>query len=127
VTQQPEQTTPPPLNPPLARVALFDVSEGGAIALEVLLPSGRENVIVTRRDDKLSAFINRCPHARWPLDTFDGRFLFTPDGHLMCAAHSAIFDPETGACLGGPGTGTGLTRVQTRDVEGGIEVVGLEV
>jgi nitrite reductase/ring-hydroxylating ferredoxin subunit len=58
-----------------------------------------------------SAFVNRCPHARWPLDRFDGTFLFTPVGDLVCAAHGASFDALTGHCLAGPGTGAPLTVV----------------
>ncbi len=57
------------------------------------------------------AWLNRCPHARWPLDTFDGRFLFTQDGALICAAHGALFDPGSGRCLGGPGRGEPLTAI----------------
>lgn len=57
------------------------------------------------------AWLNRCPHARWPLDTFDGRFLFTPDGALICAAHGALFDPGSGQCRGGPGRGEPLTAI----------------
>jgi nitrite reductase/ring-hydroxylating ferredoxin subunit len=100
------------LKPPLARIVRGDVPDGGAIRLDLAFQSGRESVIVTRRGDAVGAFINRCPHARWPLDTFDGRFLFTPDGALICAAHSAVFDPISGACLGGPGQGQALTAVE---------------
>ena len=68
-------------------------------------------MIVTRRNMASGAFINLCPHARWPLDTFDGRFLFTDDGALICAAHGAVFDAISGACLGGPGEGKPLTAL----------------
>ena len=111
----------PTLNPPLARLSVFDIPDGGAISLDLSFQAGRHSVIVTRRGDTVAAFLNRCPHARWPLDTFDGRFLFTPKGALICAAHSAVFDALTGACLGGPGTGEGLTAVAF--VRDGDEVV----
>jgi nitrite reductase/ring-hydroxylating ferredoxin subunit len=123
VTKQSLDHTPNALKPKLAHVGVHEIVDGGAISLDIDFKSGRETVVVTRRGDSLNAFINRCPHARWPLDTFDGRFLFTPEGALICAAHSAIFDPITGACLGGPGTGESLTRVELRGVEGGVEVV----
>jgi nitrite reductase/ring-hydroxylating ferredoxin subunit len=99
------------IKPRLARLTLADVQDGGAISLDLSFKEGRQSVIVTRRGQEVSAFLNRCPHARWPLDTFDGRFLFTNDGALICAAHSAVFDALTGVCLGGPGTGVGLTAV----------------
>ena len=102
-----------PIKAALARVPLADIPDFGAISLYVSFPSGRQSVVVTRRGDSVTAFINRCPHARWPLDTFDGRFLFTPDNNLVCAAHGAVFDPMSGACLGGPGTGEALTAIST--------------
>ncbi len=107
----------------LARVGVNQIPDGGAISLDMSFQTGRESVIVTRRGDAVSAFLNRCPHARWPLDTFDGRFLFTPDGALICAAHSAIFDALTGTCLGGPGQGQALTPVPVAR-EGENVVVG---
>jgi nitrite reductase/ring-hydroxylating ferredoxin subunit len=113
---------PHTLKPPLARIEIDDVPDDGAIALNIAFKAGRDSVIVTRRGEALSAFINRCPHARWPLDTFDGRFLFTPEGDLMCAAHGAVFDPISGTCLGGPGTGAGLTPVELIELESGFEI-----
>ena len=111
--------TPSSIKPRLAKLKVSDVPDGGAISLDLTFQAGRQSVIVTRRGDTVAAFINRCPHARWPLDTFDGRFLFTPDGALICAAHSAAFDAITGVCLGGPGTGESLTPVDVeRDGDG---------
>lgn len=112
----------PTIKPPLACVVSDDVPDGGAIALDLAFKEGRQSVIVMRRGAALSAFINRCPHARWPLDTFDGRFLFTPEGDLMCAAHGALFDAVSGKCLGGPGTGAGLTPLMVKDSENGFEI-----
>jgi nitrite reductase/ring-hydroxylating ferredoxin subunit len=114
---------PDTLKPPLAYVALADIADGGAISLSVELQHGRDTIIVTRRGDVVAAFVNRCPHARWPLDTFDGRFLFTPEGDLMCAAHGALFDPLSGACLGGPGTGQGLTRLEVMPQGDGFDIL----
>jgi nitrite reductase/ring-hydroxylating ferredoxin subunit len=104
-------STPTSLKGGLARLALAKVPENGAISLDIDFKTGRQSVIVVRRSDQVRAFLNRCPHARWPLDTFDGRFLFTPEGALMCAAHAALFDPLSGVCLGGPGQGLPLTVV----------------
>jgi nitrite reductase/ring-hydroxylating ferredoxin subunit len=111
------------IKPLLARVPLGTIPDGGAISLDLSFQAERESVVLTRRGDKVAGFRNRCPHARWPLDTFDGRFLFTPDGALICAAHSAVFDPMTGACLGGPGQGEGLTPVPV-SIDGADVVIG---
>jgi nitrite reductase/ring-hydroxylating ferredoxin subunit len=109
IEQKPFNT--PTIKPVLARISVNAIPDGGAISLDLSFQAGRERVILTRRDDRVAAFLNRCPHARWPLDTFDGRFLFTPEGALICAAHNAVFDPISGAYLGGPGQGEGLISV----------------
>jgi nitrite reductase/ring-hydroxylating ferredoxin subunit len=115
--------TPNQIKSPLAAITLQQIPDGGAIALDLSFKIGRQEVIVTRRGEAVSAFSNLCPHARWPLDTFDGRFLFTPEGDLICAAHGAIFDALTGKCLGGPGTGAGLTQVPLTQVGERFEIV----
>jgi nitrite reductase/ring-hydroxylating ferredoxin subunit len=40
---------------------------------------------------------------------------------LICAAHGAVFDAGDGSCLGGPGTGAGLTSVPLRETSWGWE------
>jgi nitrite reductase/ring-hydroxylating ferredoxin subunit len=107
-------TAPAAVKPALARVFALDLPPPGQAKLVELSGDGASVVpviLVRQADGGLRAFLNRCPHARWPLDTFDGRFLFSQDGALVCAAHGAAFDPASGACLGGPGTGAGLTPV----------------
>lgn len=96
------------------------IPEGGAAAFVALIEGRVEPVLVTRVNGAPHAFLNRCPHARWPLERFDGRFLFSPDGSLVCAAHGAVFDPETGACRGGPGRGEGLVPVDLSAVRAAL-------
>jgi nitrite reductase/ring-hydroxylating ferredoxin subunit len=122
MSADPSSHKPTTLKPPLARVKEIDLIDGGAISLDLSFKSGRQSVIVTRKGRLVSAFVNKCPHARWPLERFDGEFLFTPDGDLMCAAHGAVFDAITGTCLAGPGTGAGLTRLVVDATEGGFEI-----
>jgi nitrite reductase/ring-hydroxylating ferredoxin subunit len=122
MSADPPSHSPATLKPPLARIKEIDLVDGGAISLDLSFKEGRQSVIVTRKGQSTSAFLNRCPHARWPLERFDGQFLFTPDGDLMCAAHGAVFDALTGVCLGGPGTGAGLTRLEVVKTEDGFEV-----
>jgi len=100
-----------------------DLSEGQIIGLDVTEGRAQRRLLIVHRGHEVKAFENRCPHAGWPLDTFDGRFLTTETGGLICAAHMAIFDPDTGACLGGPGQGRGLTPVPIRS-EGDFWLIG---
>lgn len=103
-----------PVKPALVRVARTALVPGTAhaVALPASWGLGTTGAILTcTAAGEPRAWLNRCPHARWPLDTFDGRFLFTNDGALICAAHGALFDPGSGQCLGGPGRGAPLTAL----------------
>jgi nitrite reductase/ring-hydroxylating ferredoxin subunit len=88
------------------RAVLVQVPDDRGLTQPVIVVATKVGEAVT-----WTAFLNRCPHARWPLDRFDGTFLFDDGGALMCAAHAASFDPLTGTCLGGPGLGHPLTAV----------------
>jgi nitrite reductase/ring-hydroxylating ferredoxin subunit len=109
--------SPETLNPPLATLQKSELSDGQILGLDLTDGGAQRRIMVIRRGDEVTAFENRCPHAGWPLDTFDGRFLTTEAGGLICAAHMAVFDARSGACLGGPGQGRSLTRltVQAED------------
>lgn len=41
----------------------------------------------------------------------------------MCAAHGALFRPETGECIGGPCKGKSLTAFQARIVDHTVVVM----
>jgi nitrite reductase/ring-hydroxylating ferredoxin subunit len=89
----------------LARVE--DVPDGGAL----VVASEGGALILTRRGERVFAFRNRCPHAGYPLQRADGRILVQEQRYLVCGAHGASFDLETGACAGGPCNGAPLERV----------------
>ncbi len=74
-------------------------------------------IILIARDKRVFAYINRCPHAGWPLDSIDGNFIFDMNDDLICAGHGAIFDVTNGHCLGGPGRGAPLKPYEFR-IEG---------
>ncbi len=86
------------------------VPEGGAV--EVLLdPEDRgSSVVVVRRDGQLHAYRNLCPHAGRFLNWAPGRFLFD-GGRLVCAAHGATFEVDSGLCVEGPCRGSSLVPV----------------
>jgi nitrite reductase/ring-hydroxylating ferredoxin subunit len=100
------------------------VKLGEALVVDYVVGTRRLSVLLVRDEDGLRAFRNLCPHARWPLETFDGRVLRTDDGHLICAAHGASFHSATGACLGGPGLGRGLTSLPVVEIDNTILLDG---
>lgn len=98
----------PPRGLLLAR--LEDVPNPGAIVVYVGEGDARMSLILTRRDDHISCFRNRCTHANYPLQRADGRIVVQEGRHLVCAAHGASYTLE-GACVGGPCNGAGLEPV----------------
>ena len=67
-------------------------------------------LIIWRRGDALTGFVNQCPHMGLPLETFPDRFLSADGDALICSAHGARFHFD-GACFDGPCRGQNLRRV----------------
>ncbi len=68
-------------------------------------------VILIRTGQQVNAWLNICPHQGRPLNYAPNKFLQTPDGYLMCAAHGATFDMQSGICVNGPCKGISLKAV----------------
>lgn len=95
---------------PLCAVA--EIADGGARELEAEIDGIAESLILLRRGERVSVFLNVCPHAGRRLDWAPGQFLIDR-GHLVCAVHGACFEPATGECVGGPCRGASLRAVAT--------------
>ena len=66
------------------------------------------------------AYLNRCAHVGVELDWQAGRF-FDADGmDLLCSTHGALYDPTSGACLGGPCRGGPLMPVAVEERDGAV-------
>ena len=77
-------------------------------------------VILVRRGDTVTAFLNTCPHAQRPLNLPGGKVMLHEGEFIVCPVHGASFAATDGVCVGGPAAGYGLTGV-------GVEVVGPEI
>lgn len=73
---------------------------------------------LVRKGGTVSGFIDRCPHAGWPLAALDDRYLTRGGDRILCAGHGALFDLD-GLCTAGPCTGLRLQPwpVELRDGE----------
>ena len=96
-----------------------DVEDGGALAIEVHLPSGKASLVAVRKGERVWVYRNSCPHFSVGLDFHPGRFCTYRGQVLMCAHHSAIFRFEDGLCIDGPCEGARLTPVAVR-IEAGV-------
>ena len=73
---------------------------------------------VVRRGEEARGYVDRCPHAGLPLAQQLDAYL-TPDGDLIaCSWHGALFDIDSGACVGGPCVGAALTPWPVTVVDG---------
>jgi len=99
----------PPDGVPL--VAFSSIADGGFAEVEATLDGDAESLILHRRGDVVRAWLNVCPHAGRRLDWAPGQFLLSKEGLLVCAAHGASFELETGECMAGPCRGQSLKNV----------------
>lgn len=75
---------------------------------------------VVRYSGDFFAYVNECQHIHVPLDIVDNSFFTRNKEYLMCQTHGAVYDPETGECVGGPCAGQYLTKVKVRVRDGKI-------
>ena len=75
---------------------------------------------LVRKGDRVRGYLNRCPHARHPLNLKPNAFL-TPDHSLIvCSSHGALFDMDSGYCVDGPCAGQSLTPIAVEVVAGHV-------
>ena len=101
--------------------ASADLAEGGTgVRFERSVGGASQAAFVVRHDGAARAFVNRCAHVPMELDWRPGEF-FDADGlYLICATHGAMYDPSSGACVGGPCRGRGLEPLAVREADGNI-------
>jgi nitrite reductase/ring-hydroxylating ferredoxin subunit len=93
------------------------VSAGGK---EVIVESQgkRYYLMLFERDGEISGYHNVCPHQGRNLNFAPDRFLFDPQGQLVCPHHGALFEVASGLCVQGPCRGAALRKIALR-VEAG--------
>jgi nitrite reductase/ring-hydroxylating ferredoxin subunit len=83
-----------------------DVPEGGARGYP------GHGVFVVRKADRLHAWRDACPHyGDTPLAWRRDAYLDAAGERIVCSAHGAQFEIETGLCVLGPCLGQSLSRV----------------
>src|SRR5262249_36178275 len=76
---------------------------------------------VVRYGGNVRGYLNRCAHVAMELDWLPGLFFEDEGQFLMCATHGAIYEPATGACVGGPCLGRGgLLPLQVEERDGRV-------
>jgi len=77
---------------------------------------------VVRSGEAVFAYHNVCPHAGNPLNWKPHAFLTRGRDLIMCSVHGAIFEIESGSCVGGPCPGRTLTALRAEIRQGRVVV-----
>ncbi len=98
------------------------IPAGGSAKFRLQCSGQTLDGFVVNIDGAFFAYVNRCAHVGTPLDLWPNDF-FTEDGRfLICATHGAIYEPQTGECVGGPCVGRSLTPLLVTSVDGHVVV-----
>ena len=93
---------------------MHEIEEPGAMEFRVGDGDWPFKGIVLRWEGAVYAYANACAHLGHPLNFAPDRF-FTPDQKfLLCGSHGAMFEPDTGLCIGGPCLGATLRALDCR-------------
>jgi nitrite reductase/ring-hydroxylating ferredoxin subunit len=85
--------------------------------------TGRDTLLVVRQGAGVRAYVNACPHHGTPMAWRKDAYLNAARDRIVCAAHGAQFDIDTGRCTLGPCLGQALTPVPlTIDDDGVIQL-----
>jgi len=95
--------------PGLRLCALAEIADPGAKGFTFRQDGALFAGFVVRRGELAAGYVDRCPHAGWPLGSLDERFLTRDLRHILCAGHGALFTLDDGACVAGPCTGARLS------------------
>lgn len=106
--------TPPAENPAapapgLVLCRLDDLADPGSRGFSWRQGEALFNGFIVRRGDQVFGYVDQCPHAGFPLAMVEDRYL-TRDGRtIICTVHGALFEPDSGRCIAGPGQTRPLT------------------
>ena len=99
------------------------LEENVICAVNAVINGENASIILHRRQEKILAWLNVCPHQGRRLDYAPGCFLREGD-LLICPAHGASFSLASGECVAGPCRGESLTPVSLQQLEAGLPDAG---
>ncbi len=99
------------------------LEEGGlGVRFEVTYAGEPTPAFAVRFDGLCRAYLNQCAHIPVELDFQEGEFFDDSGLYLVCSTHGALYAPESGACMGGPCNGRGLTALKVVEMDGQVFV-----
>jgi nitrite reductase/ring-hydroxylating ferredoxin subunit len=84
---------------------------------------GEDTIVVLHRASGVRAYHNRCPHQGARLEYRKDRFLSADGARILCHAHGAHFEAESGVCTHGPCLGQSLAPVPCQVEAGWVTIL----
>ena len=96
---------------PLCKVS--ELEDPGSKGITIIRDDLTQGLFIVRKNQKVYAYINQCPHTGSPLDWTPDQFLDSDKTLIVCATHGATFRIEDGLCVAGPCVNQHLTKLHT--------------
>lgn len=93
---------------------------GDAAVFDVLCFGMPARAFALRFDGRVVAYLNRCAHVAAELDWQPGRFLDASGELIICSLHGAVYTPQDGRCVGGPGGNGRLMPIEAGEDDGEV-------
>ncbi|AOW12046.1 (2Fe-2S)-binding protein [Hydrogenophaga crassostreae] len=87
-----------------------DLPESGSRGFDPL-HTGQDSLLLVRKGQQVFAYADSCPHHDTPMAWRKDAYLNGQGDRIVCAAHGAQFEIETGRCTLGPCLGQALTAL----------------
>lgn len=97
-----------------------ELAEGESKKFVLAADEEQHECFVVHWKGELHAFVNRCRHVAMTMDWVENQFLTEDKEFILCPTHGALFQPDTGACVGGPAFGKSLFRVPLEERAEGV-------
>lgn len=103
---------------------LSDISDPGCREFSIGDGDWPFRGFIVRQGDDIYAYQNFCMHVGHPLNWQPNSFLTKSNDAIICASHGALYEIASGQCIGGPGQGRALRKVDVEIRDGVIYVSG---
>jgi len=111
-----------PVAAPLA--ALAEIPDGAARGFDPL-GQGRDTMFVVRQGGAVFGWRNFCPHYGHEQMAWEKDAYLSHDGaRIVCGAHGAEYEIDSGTCVAGPCVGKRLTAVPLELRDGAVFIAG---
>jgi len=101
---------------------LDELPEGGSLGFDKE-GRGQPSVFAVRHRGAVHVYADSCPHHGTPMAWRQDAYLNATGDRIVCAAHGAQFEIDTGLCVLGPCLGERLQLLPSRIAGGELVIV----